>query len=128
VKWPNKPDAPNPAIAPPFHVGHHCRRVGDPKRSAGDFTGLDKTWGLATVEHMSRSVEAIAADAVRLPPDQRLTLAHRILSSVEPIGSGEVEAAWDVEIRRRITAHDAGNVAAVSSAEVFAELDRRLRP
>jgi putative addiction module component (TIGR02574 family) len=95
---------------------------------AGDFTGLDKTWGLATVEHMSTSVEAIAADAVRLPPDQRLTLAHRILSSVEPIGSGEVEAAWDVEIRRRIAAHDAGTVAAVSGAEVFAELDRRLRP
>jgi putative addiction module component (TIGR02574 family) len=95
---------------------------------AGDFTGLDKTWGLATVESMSTSVEAIAADAVRLPPDQRLRLAHRILSSVEPSGSGEVEAAWDVEIRRRIAAHDAGTVAAVSGAEVFAELDRRLRP
>lgn len=84
--------------------------------------------GVGYGPQMSTSVEAIAADAVRLPPDQRLTLAHRILSSVEPVGSGEVEAAWDVEIRRRISAHDAGNVAAVSGAEVFAELDRRLRP
>lgn len=28
----NKPDAPNPAIAPQFHIGHHWRRVGDPGR------------------------------------------------------------------------------------------------
>ncbi len=77
---------------------------------------------------MNTSIEAIAADAVRLPPDQRLTLAHRILSSVEPVESGEIDAAWEVEIRRRIAAHDAGSVAATPGAEVFAELDRRLRP
>ena len=77
---------------------------------------------------MSTSIEAIAADAVRLPPDQRLTLAHRILCSVEPVESGEIEAAWDAEIRRRIAGHDAGDVASIPGAEVFAELDRRLRP
>lgn len=77
---------------------------------------------------MSTTVEAIAADAVLLPPDQRLTLAHRILSSVEPGESDEVEAAWDQEICRRIAGHDMGNVASIPGAEVFAELDRRLRP
>lgn len=30
---PNKPDAPNPAIAPQFHVRRHWRGVGDPGRS-----------------------------------------------------------------------------------------------
>jgi hypothetical protein len=30
---PNKADAPNPAIAPPFHLGDQWRRVGDPYRS-----------------------------------------------------------------------------------------------
>lgn len=31
---PNKADAPNPAIAPPFHIGHQWRGVGDPYRWA----------------------------------------------------------------------------------------------
>jgi hypothetical protein len=33
---PNKPDAPNPAIALPFHFDHHWRRVGDPEHSGID--------------------------------------------------------------------------------------------
>ena len=33
-------DAPNPAGALPFHVGHHWRRVGDPCRSAVTFAQL----------------------------------------------------------------------------------------
>src|SRR5512133_735016 len=32
TKKPNKPDAPNPAIAPRFHLEHRLRRVGDPGR------------------------------------------------------------------------------------------------
>lgn len=76
---------------------------------------------------MTGSVETIVAEAVRLPPDQRLTLAHRILSSVEPEGSVETDAAWDLEIRERIARYDAGGVRSVPASEVFAELDRRLR-
>lgn len=76
---------------------------------------------------MSTSVEDIAADAERLSPDQRLTLAHKILSSVEPLGSREIEAAWDTEIRRRIGIYDSGNSVALPAPGVFAELDRRLR-
>jgi len=33
---------------------------------------------------MTGSVETIIAEAVQLPPDQPLTLAHKILSGVEP--------------------------------------------
>jgi hypothetical protein len=29
---PNKPDAPNPAVAPRFNLEHPGRRVGDPER------------------------------------------------------------------------------------------------
>lgn len=76
---------------------------------------------------MSESVETIVAEAVRLPPDQRLTLAHKILSSVEPEPSPETDAAWDREIRERIARYDAGEVQAIPAAEVFAELDRRLQ-
>ena len=76
---------------------------------------------------MSESVETIVAEAVQLPPDQRLTLAHRILSSVEPERSPETDAAWDRAIRERMARHDAGELQAIPAAEVFAELDRRLQ-
>jgi putative addiction module component (TIGR02574 family) len=76
---------------------------------------------------MNGPLETIVAEAVRLPADQRLTLAHRILSSVEPDCCKETDAAWDAEIGRRIARYDAGGVQTIPAAEVFAELDRRLR-
>ena len=76
---------------------------------------------------MSSTVDAIAADAGRLPVDQRLKLAHRILTSVEPLVSPEIENPWDGEVRRRIADFDAGKVVGVPAADVFSELERRLR-
>ena len=76
---------------------------------------------------MNGLVETIVAEAAQLPPDQRLTLAHRILSSLDPEPSAEIDAAWDQEIRERIARYDAGGVRGNPASEVFAELDRRLR-
>ena len=76
---------------------------------------------------MGEAVDTIVAEAARLPADQRLTLAHRILTSVEPEESSETDAAWDKEIRERIARYDAGEVRSIPAVEVFAELDRRLR-
>ena len=76
---------------------------------------------------MSETVDSIVAEAVQLPPDQRFTVAHRILRSVEPELSAGTDAAWDQEIRRRIARYDAGDVRTIPASEVFAELDRRLR-
>ncbi len=73
-----------------------------------------------------KSLETVVADALELPKDQRFTLAHRILSSLEPEPDASVETAWDNEIRERIRRYDAGQTAAISGVEVFAELDRRL--
>jgi putative addiction module component (TIGR02574 family) len=78
-------------------------------------------------ESMSASMDTIVAEAVQLPPDQRLTLAHRILSSLDPERSTETEAEWDREICDRIARFDAGQVKSIPASEVFAELDRRLR-
>ena len=74
-----------------------------------------------------KSLENIASEALLLPKDQRFTLAHRILASVEPEWDADVEAAWDLEIRERIGRYDAGRTVAVSGQEVFAELDKRLK-
>jgi putative addiction module component (TIGR02574 family) len=75
---------------------------------------------------MAESVETLAEEAMQLPPDQRLTLAHKILSSVEPPGSPELDAVWDTEIRSRIARYDGGQTRGTPATEVFAELDRRL--
>ena len=76
---------------------------------------------------MAGSIDNLVSEAMHLPPDQRLTLAHRILSTVEPAASSEVDTAWDAEIQERIARYDAGGVRSIPAAEVFAELDRRLR-
>ncbi len=76
---------------------------------------------------MAGSIESLVSEAMQLPPDQRLTLAHRIMCSVEPAASSEIDAAWDTEIRERIARYDAGGVKSIPASEVFAEADRRLR-
>ncbi len=76
---------------------------------------------------MAESIDTLVSEAMHLPPDQRLTLAHRILSSVEPPASSEIDTAWDAEIRERIARYDVGGVKSIPAAEVFAEADRRLR-
>ncbi len=75
---------------------------------------------------MPTTLKQVVSEAMQLPVDQRLTLAHRLLSSVEPAVNPEVEAAWDAEIRERIRRYDAGETTAIPAAEVFKELDRRL--
>jgi len=74
---------------------------------------------------MSASLEDIASDALQLPKDQRLTLAHRILASLEPGPDAGAEAAWDGEIRERIRKYDAGGPSGIPGSTVFEELDER---
>ena len=77
------------------------------------------------VHEMSR--EELMAEALRLPEDQKVSLAYRLLSSIEPPESTEIRAAWDAEIRRRIAAFDRGETQAIPAADVFNEVDRQLK-
>lgn len=71
--------------------------------------------------------DTLAQDALGLPPDQRIALAQRLLSSMEPEPDPAAEAAWETEIARRIARLDAGEAISVPAAEVFARL-RRIAP
>ena len=76
---------------------------------------------------MDASVETITSEALLLSQDQRLTLAHRILASVEPAADAQVANAWEAEIKERIRRYDAGLSIGVPSSQVFAELDAKLK-
>jgi putative addiction module component (TIGR02574 family) len=76
---------------------------------------------------MAANLEALSADALGLPPDQRVTLAYRLLSSIELDPDPEAEAAWEAEIARRITRFESGESQPVPAAEVFASL-REIAP
>ncbi|MDI1320589.1 MAG: addiction module protein [bacterium] len=76
---------------------------------------------------MKASIEAITSEALHLSPDQRLTLAHRILTSVEPALDAQVESEWETEIQARIRKYDAGLSTGIPSSRVFAELDEKLK-
>ena len=75
---------------------------------------------------MITTIDALAQGAIKLPPDQRFTLAQRILASVEPAAEPAIEVAWTDEIRERIRRYDAGETVVIPGSEVFAEIDRQL--
>jgi len=62
-----------------------------------------------------------------LPPDDRLALARRLLDSVDLEPEPGAEAAWEVEIGRRIELLKSGESKSVSADEVFARL-RQIAP
>jgi putative addiction module component (TIGR02574 family) len=76
---------------------------------------------------MNASVETITSEALHLSQDQRLTLAHRILASVEPAPDAQVESEWEAEIQERIRKYDVGLSIGIPSSRVFAELDEKLK-
>jgi putative addiction module component (TIGR02574 family) len=76
---------------------------------------------------MSVTFESLSKDALDLPADQRLTLAHRLLESIEFDPDPAAEAAWEAEIVRRIERLKSGEAKVIPAAEVFARL-REIAP
>ena len=76
---------------------------------------------------MPATLGTLSRDTLNLQPEQRLALACRLLTSVEPEPEGGVAAAWETEIGRRIARFDAGESQPVSAGEVFANL-RKIAP
>jgi putative addiction module component (TIGR02574 family) len=59
---------------------------------------------------MSRATQSVFADALRLEPETRAELAAELLDSLDGPADPDAEAAWEVEIERRIAAIEAGTV------------------
>ena len=70
---------------------------------------------------MTISLVEIEQQVSLLPADDRAKLAEVLLESLREPVLAEVEREWDEEIARRVAAFEAGEVAAVPAADVFAE-------
>ena len=76
---------------------------------------------------MPATVDGLTKEAIDLPEDQRLTLAYRILSTLEPPISAEIEEAWEREISGRIKNFREDKSKSIPADDVFAELDDALK-
>jgi putative addiction module component (TIGR02574 family) len=75
---------------------------------------------------MSDPVDELSRKALALPPEERVRLAEELLATVQEVDP-EVEAAWDEEIKRRISEIDSGTAKLIPAAEVFAEVRRLIK-
>ena len=66
---------------------------------------------------MSPEAEKLLKDALRLPPQARAALAGQLLESIEKEVDEDAEAAWSVEIARRIEELESGKVKTVPWSE-----------
>ena len=76
---------------------------------------------------MSSILDEITQKARSLPSEDRARLAEDLLSTLQEDRDPEIEAAWDVEIRRRLDEVDAGRAKLIPAADVFAEIRRMLK-
>ena len=72
---------------------------------------------------MNDQVAVLAERGLALSQDDRARLAEVLLASLDPEPQSEVEAAWEVEIERRLAAYDRGEVQAIDAEEVFAKAE-----
>ena len=75
---------------------------------------------------VDRNAQAVAAQLLTLPAEDRARLAALLLASLEGADSDAADA-WDAEIARRTGQLAAGEVESVPAADVFAEVERRLK-
>jgi len=77
---------------------------------------------------MSRALEELAQEAIRLPRQQRLALAGFLLELEDASEDPNVDVAWEEEIRARIEAVENGTAIGIPYDEVMREAQKRLAP
>ena len=70
---------------------------------------------------MPNSVEELASQAIELSAEDRARLADLLLASLPDEEDADVDAAWDQEILRRVSAIESGTARLVSAADVHAQ-------
>ena len=76
---------------------------------------------------MADLVAELVEKARSLAPAERSRLVDLLLETLHDSAQGDVEAAWDKEVERRVAAYQRGEVETFAAEDVFAEA-RRLAP
>ena len=63
------------------------------------------------------NAKQLLAEALRLPPEERAALAGELIESLDEGIGKDADAAWSIEIRRRLERLDAGLAKTVSWSE-----------
>ncbi len=62
---------------------------------------------------MSTTTTKLLEDALQLPDRDRADLAARLIESLDPTADDDAQAAWSVEIERRISELEQGSAKAI---------------
>jgi putative addiction module component (TIGR02574 family) len=74
---------------------------------------------------MAATLENITREVIELPRHQRLALIRLLLDLDQPGTDGEVESAWDEEIRARVKAVDDGRAVGIPYEQIKREMAAR---
>ncbi len=75
---------------------------------------------------ISTQLEDIRSAALNLPEDDRVKLANDLLSSLHGSMDSDIEAAWDVELCRRIQDIESGKAELHDADEVIKRVRSRI--
>ena len=75
---------------------------------------------------MSRTLADLAEEALKLPLKDQLKPARATLEKNEACGSGEIDAAWEADIERRVQMIDNVGAQGRPFADVLRDIDRQL--
>ena len=70
---------------------------------------------------MQDQVIELALRGKALSPEERSRLVDLLLESLHEPAVVEVDAAWELEIERRLTEYDRGEVKSIDAEEVFSK-------
>jgi putative addiction module component (TIGR02574 family) len=76
---------------------------------------------------MHATFEEIAADAMRLHPRDRVKLAQRLVSSLDPAVEKDVEGLWLIEAERRLEELRTGEATGIDAPEAFRKAHEALK-
>lgn len=72
-------------------------------------------------------VEKIRKEALSLAPDERASLAHDLISSLDNSGTLDLTPEYEEEIQRRLNAVRGGQATSRPAEAVFADIEARVK-
>jgi putative addiction module component (TIGR02574 family) len=72
------------------------------------------------------TLEKVRSEALRLSEAERAELAHSLVESLDGPADKDAQAAWDVEIARRLAEVDAGTAVVIDREEMRRRMRARM--